>query len=154
MAELALIDTRHLRCSSPEANEFQWRLSNGLWALFIAFGTVLSALKVEQARSWRFFNLPVRSFLADYGVTLAVVVWSCLSYALQGAPPGVPRRLALPNTWQVKRTWTVANVTALPMPPPLALPHWLCLVDKSSSCSAQMVLEDAKRQDQLMRSLF
>jgi len=60
-------------CSSPGADEFQWRLSNGLWALFVGFGTVLCALKVEQARSWRFFNRPVRSFLADYGVTLAVV---------------------------------------------------------------------------------
>jgi len=47
------------------------------------------------------------------------VVWSCLSYALQGAPPGVPRRLALPNTWDVKKTWTVATVRTYNPPPPL-----------------------------------
>lgn len=93
-----------------EADEFQWRLSNGLWALFVAFGTVLSALKVQQARSWRFFTPGIRGFLADYGVTLSVVFWSCLSYALRGAPEGVPRRLALPNTWDVKSTWKVAAV--------------------------------------------
>lgn len=100
-------------CRSPEADQFQWRLSNGLWALFIGFGTVLTALKVQSARSWRFFNAPTRGFLADYGVTLAVVVWSCLSYALQGGPEGIPRRLALPNTWEVKSTWKVAGVCSL-----------------------------------------
>ena len=100
-----------LLCRSAPANEFQWRLSNGLWALFIGFGTVLCALKVQTARSWRFFHRPVRSFLADYGVTVSVVFWSCLSYALRGAPEGVPRRLALPNTWDVRSTWTVANVS-------------------------------------------
>lgn len=99
-----------ISCRSDEASEFQWRLSNGLWALSIAFGTVLSALKVQTARSWRFFQPGIRGFLADYGVTIAVVFWSCLSYALQGAPQGIPRRLALPNTWDVKSTWTVANV--------------------------------------------
>ena len=102
-------------CSSPEANDFQWRLCNGLWSLFISFGTVLVALKSQQARSWRFGTPMIRSFVADYGVTLSVVFFSCLSYALTGAPNGVPRRLTLPNTWQVKTTWHVTRVL-LPSP--------------------------------------
>ena len=105
-------------CSSAAAGQFQWRLVNGLWALFLAFGTVLTSLKVETARSWRFLTGPLRSFLADYGVVLSVVLWSCLSYALQGAPPGVPRRLALPNTWDVTTTWTVTGVRSV-FPAPL-----------------------------------
>lgn len=42
-----------------------------------------------------------------------VAVWSALSFAIKGAPEGVPRRLALPNTWDVKETWTVAKVSSL-----------------------------------------
>lgn len=103
-------------CSSPQATEYQWRLCNGLWALFIGFGTVICALKVQSARSWRFYNRALRGFFADYGVTLSVFVWSGLSYALQGGPQGVPRRLALPNTWDVRSTWTVANVRSSHFP--------------------------------------
>lgn len=40
-----------------------------------------------------------------------VAVWSALSFAVKGTPTGVPRRLALPNTWNVKDTWTVAKVS-------------------------------------------
>ena len=106
-----------LLCRAPEANDPWWILSNGLWALFIAFGMVLTGLKVQQARSWRFFNPAIRGFLADYGVTMAVVVWSCMSYALTGAPEGIPRRMALPNTWRVTGSWGVAGVLFFPCPP-------------------------------------
>lgn len=52
----------------------------------------------------------MRSFLADYGVPLMVIVWTAVSYALQSATPGgIPRRLALPNTWDAaaKRNYGV-----------------------------------------------
>lgn len=43
----------------------------------------------------------VRSMLADYGVPLMVLLWTGVSYALQSATPsGIPRRLALPDTWE------------------------------------------------------
>lgn len=98
-------------CSSQEANAFQWRLANGLWALFLAFGTTIAALKVQTARSWRFLNRVVRGILADYGVPIVIISFSCLSFALTGAPKGIPRRLVLPNTWEVTTTWTVAKVS-------------------------------------------
>jgi hypothetical protein len=43
----------------------------------------------------------MRGFLADYGAPLMVVVWTGLSFALQGVA-GVPRRVETPNTWQVR----------------------------------------------------
>jgi hypothetical protein len=43
----------------------------------------------------------MRGLLADYGVPLMVVAWSGLSFAVTPAP-GVPRRVATPNTWQVR----------------------------------------------------
>ena len=98
-------------CSSDEANEFQWRLANGLWGLLLAFGTTIAALIVQQARSWRYATDLFRSFLADYGVPLVVVAFSGLSYALKGVPEGIPRRVVLPNTWEVKATWTVTHVS-------------------------------------------
>ena len=54
----------------------------------------------------------MRSFLADYGVPLMVVVWSGVSYAIQdNTPEGLPRRLSLPNTWDddATRNWGVAR---------------------------------------------
>lgn len=52
----------------------------------------------------------MRGFLADYGVPLVVVAWSALSYALQGAPPGIPRRVLIPNTWDASSNWSVVKV--------------------------------------------
>ncbi len=40
-----------------------------------------------------------------------VIAWSGLAYAeAKPAPGGVPRRVQMPNTWDVKTTWTVAGV--------------------------------------------
>ena len=93
------------------ADEYQWRLVNGLWGLFLSFGFLLSALWVRTARSWRFLTARLRGFLADYGVPLLIIVWTGLSYAVRGVPQGVPRRMRIPNTWEVKGTWTVAGVS-------------------------------------------
>lgn len=51
----------------------------------------------------------IRGFLADYGAPLMVVAWSGLSFTLQGPPSGIPRRVDTPNTWDVKKGWTVAG---------------------------------------------
>lgn len=39
-----------------------------------------------------------------------VVVWSALSYALRGAPAGVPRKVDLPDTWRDTGPWSVSRV--------------------------------------------
>lgn len=65
---------------------------------------------MRAAALFRIVQGGVRSFLADYGVPLMVVVWSGASYLLQDATPdGIPRRLALPNTWdaEAKRNYGV-----------------------------------------------
>ena len=54
----------------------------------------------------------MRSFLADYGVPLLVVVWSGVSFILEDATPsGIPRRLSMPNTWaaDATRNWDAVS---------------------------------------------
>lgn len=109
------MDTQNWSCACRgAANEFQWRLVNGLWSVILAFGVLYTSLTVRQARSWLYFKGWIRSFLADYGVPLMVIVWSGLGYAVYGGTPsGVPRRTRLPNTWDEKTNWTVARVSRL-----------------------------------------
>ena len=49
-----------------------------------------------------------------------VVAWSGLSYALRGAPPGIPRRVLIPNTWDATSNWYVVKVRNVhgPLRPP------------------------------------
>ena len=42
--------------------------------------------------------------------TFQVVVWSALSYALHGAPAGLPRKVDLPDTWKDTGPWSVSRV--------------------------------------------
>ena len=56
----------------------------------------------------------VRSFLADYGVPLMVVVWSMMSFILESTmPDGLPRRLTLPNIWEDDALESVNALTRL-----------------------------------------
>ncbi|KAL3150270.1 Boron transporter 1 [Trebouxia sp. C0010 RCD-2024] len=92
------------------ANDFQWRLVNGLWGLILALGLLWSALTVRKARTWLYFKGWARSLLADYGVPLLVVIWSAVGYCVYpGTPDGVPRQAIIYNTWDVKDNWTVAR---------------------------------------------
>lgn len=85
---------------------------NGLWGLILALGLLYTTLTVRQARSWVFFKGWIRSFLADYGVPLLVVIWSALGYAVhKGTPNGIPRRARIPNTWDEKTNWVIARVS-------------------------------------------
>eukprot|EP00891_Asterochloris_glomerata_P004773 jgi/Astpho2/4773/fgenesh1_pm.00067_%23_74_t len=97
-------------------DEPSWRLANGCWSLFIASGVICTTLLMITGRSWRFGGQALRGFLADYGVPLMVVVFSCLAYAVVGSTPsGVPRRMSIPNTWDEKTNWTVAGrMSAVP----------------------------------------
>lgn len=95
------------------ADTRQGPLVNGLWAVIIGFCLVLTSRFGARARSWRVLNPTARSFLADYGVVIMVVAWSGLSFALDSAPPGVPRRIDTPNTWEMRDTWSTARAMAM-----------------------------------------
>jgi len=54
----------------------------------------------------------LRSFIADYGVPLMVLVWTAVSYIpAKSVPDGIPRRLFSPNPWSpgASENWTVVK---------------------------------------------
>ncbi|XP_057544036.1 boron transporter 4-like isoform X2 [Amaranthus tricolor] len=92
--------------------QFQWRYVNGLLGIIFTFGLLSTALKSRRARAWRYSTSRVRSFIADYGVPLMVVVWTAVSFSVpNGVPEGVPRRLYSPLPWQSESLyhWTVVK---------------------------------------------
>ncbi|XP_073021670.1 probable boron transporter 7 isoform X1 [Primulina eburnea] len=98
--------------SSEENYQFQWLYTNGLLGIIFSFGLLITALNSRKARSWRYGTGSFRSFIADYGVPLMVVVWTLLSYSVPGkVPSGVPRRLFCPLPWESGSLyhWTVAK---------------------------------------------
>ncbi|KAK3140019.1 hypothetical protein QOZ80_5AG0394180 [Eleusine coracana subsp. coracana] len=97
-----------------------WRFANGMFAVVLSFGLLLTALRSRKARSWRYGAGWLRGFIADYGVPLMVLVWTGVSYIPYGSvPKGIPRRLFSPNPWSpgAYDNWTVikdmANVPLL-----------------------------------------
>ncbi|KAJ0980559.1 hypothetical protein J5N97_008814 [Dioscorea zingiberensis] len=97
---------------NPKALQFiaSWRFSNGMFALVLSFGLLLTALKSRKARSWRYGTGWLRGFIADYGVPLMVLVWTGVSYMPgNSVPKGIPRRLFSPNPWSpgAYENWTV-----------------------------------------------
>ncbi|KAE8723228.1 putative boron transporter 3 [Hibiscus syriacus] len=87
-----------------------WRFANGMFALVLSFGLLLTALRSRKARSWRYGTGWLRSFIADYGVPLMVLIWTALSYIpTRDVPKGIPRRLFSPNPWSpgAYENWTV-----------------------------------------------
>ncbi|KAF5452206.1 hypothetical protein F2P56_027233 [Juglans regia] len=97
---------------NPKSIEFQpsWRFANGMFALVLSFGLLLTAIRSRKARSWRYGSGWLRGFVADYGVPLMVLVWTAVSYLTAGSiPKGIPRRLFSPNPWSpgAYENWTV-----------------------------------------------
>lgn len=87
-----------------------WRFANGMFAIVLSFGLLLTALKSRKARSWRYGAGWLRGFIADYGVPLMVLVWTGISYIpYDSVPKGIPRRLFSPNPWSpgAYDNWTV-----------------------------------------------
>ncbi|KAH1259121.1 putative boron transporter 2 [Glycine max] len=96
---------------NPKSIEFisSWRFANGMFALVLSFGLLLTALRSRKARSWRYGTGWLRSLIADYGVPLMVLVWTGVSYMPAGSVPhGIPRRLFSPNPWSpgAYENWT------------------------------------------------
>ncbi|CAI0444450.1 unnamed protein product [Linum tenue] len=103
------------KSENPKLEEFQfsWLYTNGLLAIIFAVGVLWTSLKTREARAWRYGSGGVRSFIADYGVPLMVILWSILSYAIpKKVPHGVPRRLFIPLLWESQslQHWTVITV--------------------------------------------
>ncbi|XP_058077015.1 probable boron transporter 2 isoform X1 [Magnolia sinica] len=97
---------------TPNLIEFipSWRFANGMFALVLSFGLLISALRSRKARSWRYGSGWLRGFIADYGVPLMVLVWTAVSYIPHSTvPSGIPRRLSSPNPWSpgAYENWTV-----------------------------------------------
>uniref|UniRef100_A0A453TBH9 Bicarbonate transporter-like transmembrane domain-containing protein n=1 Tax=Aegilops tauschii subsp. strangulata TaxID=200361 RepID=A0A453TBH9_AEGTS len=93
-------------------HQFQWMYLNGLLGVIFSTGLLYTALRTRRARSWLYGLGWLRSFIADYGVPLMVIVWTALSYALPSkVPSGVPRRLFSPLPWESSslQHWTVAK---------------------------------------------
>lgn len=87
-----------------------WRFGNGMFALVLSFGLLLTALRSRKARAWRYGTGWLRGFIADYGVPLMVLVWTAISYIpVNNVPRGIPRRLFSPNPWSAGAysNWTV-----------------------------------------------
>ncbi|KAI5075274.1 hypothetical protein GOP47_0009350 [Adiantum capillus-veneris] len=87
-----------------------WLFGNGMFALVLSFGLLLTGLRSRKARSWRFGSGWLRSLIADYGVPILVLIWTAVSYAPTGhVPGGIPRRLFSPNPWSpgATKNWTV-----------------------------------------------
>nr|AAD26598.1 putative anion exchange protein [Arabidopsis thaliana] len=61
-----------------------WRFANGMFALVLSFGLLLTGLRSRKARSWRYGTGWLRSLIADYGVPLMVLVWTGVSYIPAG----------------------------------------------------------------------
>ncbi|XP_024022407.1 probable boron transporter 2 [Morus notabilis] len=92
------------------ALEPAWRFGNGMFALVLSFGLLLTALRSRKARSWRYGTGRLRGFIADYGVPLMVLIWTGVSYIpVNDVPKGLPRRLFSPNPWSpgAYSNWTV-----------------------------------------------
>ncbi|XP_022949455.1 boron transporter 1-like [Cucurbita moschata] len=97
---------------NPKLIEFipSWRFANGMFALVLSFGLLLTALRSRKARSWRYGSGWLRSLIADYGVPLMVLVWTGISFiSSKNVPQGIPRRLFSPNPWSpgAYENWTV-----------------------------------------------
>lgn len=96
-----------------------WRFGNGMFALVLSFGLLLTALRSRKARSWRYGTGWLRGLIADYGVPFMVVVWTAVSYIpVNDVPKGIPRRLFSPNPWSpgAYSNWTVIK-EMLDVPP-------------------------------------
>ncbi|XP_022736167.1 boron transporter 1-like isoform X2 [Durio zibethinus] len=107
---------------NPEQTALQpsWRFGNGMFALVLSFGLLLTALRSRKARFWRYGTGGLRGFIADYGVPLMVLVWTVISYIpVKDVPRGIPRRLFSPNPWSpgAYSNWTV--IKEMVIVPPL-----------------------------------
>ena len=82
--------------------------SHALLQLLLAFGTVYLAQGLSNARSWKILNRPVREIIADYGPTVALILWAGISYIGRAGDASIPR-LQVPDKFQTtaSRDWFI-----------------------------------------------
>ncbi|KAF6159051.1 hypothetical protein GIB67_032668 [Kingdonia uniflora] len=94
------------------ALSLSWRFGNGMFALVMSFGFLLTALKSHKARSWCYGTGWIQVSITDYGVPLMVLVWTAVSYIpVNEVPKGIPRHLFSPNPWSpgAYSNWTARS---------------------------------------------
>jgi len=99
----------HRRVLEDEGKEPSWLLFNGAFALFLAFGLLGTSLASVGARHWNVFNGFIRRIITEYGTALAVLVWTLVSMAPHKTPDSIPRRLAIPDTFDGSPNYTVLS---------------------------------------------
>lgn len=93
--------------SSEGAQEYSWRLFNGVWSIVLAMGLLVTSLLCVQARGWPFYKGFIRRFVAEYGMAVMVLIWSVVAYIPTGRPNGIPRTLDFPDLFDTGESWTV-----------------------------------------------
>jgi hypothetical protein len=80
------------------AEEYQWRLFNGTFAVLVAFGFIVTTLLLRTARDWNLLTPLFRRLLAEYSTFIMVMIWTAISYIPQNTPESIPRRLVIEAT--------------------------------------------------------
>uniref|UniRef100_A0A7S0NNA0 Bicarbonate transporter-like transmembrane domain-containing protein n=1 Tax=Micromonas pusilla TaxID=38833 RepID=A0A7S0NNA0_MICPS len=94
----------------PHDAPVAYRMVNGIWSVFLATALVLLAIFLMGARKWHVGRPWLRALVADYGAFIAVIIITCVSYAVE-APDGVtwdlPIRVACKQIYdkEVTDTW-------------------------------------------------
>nr|KJB59980.1 hypothetical protein B456_009G283700 [Gossypium raimondii] len=74
--------------AKSEKYQFQWVYTKGLLGIMFSLGLLYTPLKSRRARSWWYGTGWFRSFIADYGVPLMVVVWTAMSFSVPSKDMG------------------------------------------------------------------
>ncbi|CAI9299287.1 unnamed protein product [Lactuca saligna] len=99
-----VISEFHIENERVDECQFQWLYTNGLLAIILAFGTLMTSMK---SRGW------MCGLTEDYGVPLMVLLWTAIYYIKpRDVLPGVPRRLFCPLPWEpgFLSHWTVIKI--------------------------------------------
>ena len=70
---------------------FNGDFSTALMELLLTLGTVWLAQLLSGARSWKILNEQARELVADYGPTVALVIWAGVSYIGRAGDLDIPR---------------------------------------------------------------
>ncbi|QHN77295.1 Boron transporter [Arachis hypogaea] len=94
--------------ANPASPEFQpsWRSGNGMFALVLSFGLLLTALRSRKARSWRM----VKELYSRLWCPIDGSVMDCCCYIPAGSvPKGIPSHLLSLNPWSpgAYENWTI-----------------------------------------------
>jgi hypothetical protein len=92
-----------------DADLYVWRLFNGTWATFSAFGLLLTTLTLRETRNTNFFKGPIRKYVSEYSTFFMIVLWTLISFAPANLPEEIPRRIKIKYTWDAssQESWGI-----------------------------------------------